>query len=118
MSESLPRIVEGDHVGQVDNTQVPRFAGPSTFAQLPRLDEVDSAPALRLRGLMAVAPLGGDPVAAFGRLAGLAATLRAAHPGADWLSAGMSEDFEAAVAAGATHVRVGSAILGRRPALR
>src|SRR6195952_2957840 len=40
---SPPRIVDGDHVGQVDNTQVPRFAGPPTFAQLPRLDEVDSA---------------------------------------------------------------------------
>jgi agmatinase len=37
-----PRIIEGDHVGQVDNTQVPRFAGPPTFAQLPRIDEVDS----------------------------------------------------------------------------
>jgi agmatinase len=43
MPDSLPRIVEGDHVGQVDNTQVPRFAGPSTFAQLPRIDEVGSA---------------------------------------------------------------------------
>jgi agmatinase len=40
---SPPRILEGDHVGQVDNTQVPRFAGPPTFAQLPRIDEVDSA---------------------------------------------------------------------------
>jgi agmatinase len=38
-----PRVVDGDHVGQVDNTQVPRFAGPPTFAQLPRIDEVDSA---------------------------------------------------------------------------
>ena len=38
-----PRIVEGGRVGQVDNTQVPRFAGPPTFAQLPRIDEVDSA---------------------------------------------------------------------------
>jgi agmatinase len=37
-----PRIIEGDHVGQVDNTQVPRFAGPPTFAQLPSIDEVDS----------------------------------------------------------------------------
>jgi agmatinase len=43
MPDSHPRIVEGDHVGQVDNTQVPRFAGPATFAQLPRIDEVDSA---------------------------------------------------------------------------
>ncbi len=40
---SPPRIVVGSRVGQVDNTQVPRFAGPSTFAQLPRSDEVDSA---------------------------------------------------------------------------
>ncbi len=38
-----PRIVESGRTGQVDNTQVPRFAGPPTFAQLPRLDEVDGA---------------------------------------------------------------------------
>ena len=38
----LPRIVDGSHVGQVDNTRIPRFAGPPTFAQLPRIDEVDS----------------------------------------------------------------------------
>ncbi len=96
----------------------PGRGGADPAELLPLAAAVDSAPALRLRGLMAVAPLGADPVAAFDRLGGLAATLRAAHPGADWLSAGMSEDFEAAVAAGATHVRVGSAILGRRPALR
>src|SRR5215475_7096645 len=39
----LPRVVTGDHVGQVDATTVPRFAGPATFARLPRLDEVRSA---------------------------------------------------------------------------
>jgi len=71
-----------------------------------------------LRGLMAVAPLGRAPVPAFTRLAGMGADLRAGHPDASWLSAGMSEDLEAAVQAGATHVRVGSAILGRRPPLR
>ena len=38
----VPRIVDGSHVGQVDNTRIPRFAGPPTFAQLPRIDEVDS----------------------------------------------------------------------------
>jgi agmatinase len=43
LPSSPPRVVEGDRVGQVDNTQVPRFAGPPTFAQLPRMDEVDSA---------------------------------------------------------------------------
>ena len=71
---------------------------------------------LRLRGLMAVAPLGEDPARAFDRLAGLAERFRSDHPGATWLSAGMSGDLEQAVAVGATHVRVGSAVLGARPA--
>ena len=72
---------------------------------------------LRLAGLMAVAPLGEDPATAFARLAVLAADLRATHPGAVVLSAGMSHDLEQAVAAGATHVRVGTAVLGGRAAL-
>jgi len=66
---------------------------------------------------MAVAPLTGDPDAAFAGLWALAERLRADHPTATWVSAGMSADLEAAVAHGATHVRVGSAVLGRRPAL-
>ncbi|GAB3088532.1 YggS family pyridoxal phosphate-dependent enzyme [Nocardioides zeae] len=70
---------------------------------------------LRLAGLMAVAPLGEEPAAAFDRLASCAARVRADHPGATTLSAGMSGDLEEAVAAGATHVRVGSAVLGARP---
>ncbi len=102
-------LVAGGHLGR---------GGADPAELLPLAAAVDKAPALRLRGLMAVAPLDADPVAAFDRLGDLAATLRAAYPDADWLSAGMSEDLEAAVAAGATHVRVGSAILGRRPALR
>ena len=72
---------------------------------------------LRLAGLMAVAPLGEDPATAFARLAVLAADLRATYPGAVVLSAGMSHDLEQAVAAGATHVRVGTAVLGGRAAL-
>lgn len=78
---------------------------------------VEAAPLLDLRGVMAVAPLGADPVAAYARLATVAGAVRAAHPAARWLSAGMSGDLEAAVAAGATHVRVGTALLGHRPAL-
>jgi pyridoxal phosphate enzyme (YggS family) len=70
---------------------------------------------LRLRGLMAVAPLGEDPAEAFARLGEIREGLRAEHPDATWLSAGMSGDLEAAIGAGATHVRVGSAILGPRP---
>ncbi|MFD6716211.1 alanine racemase [Micromonospora sp. TSRI0369] len=79
---------------------------------------VAGADALRLAGLMAVAPLGWEPDRAFARLAEVAARLRADHPGATVLSAGMSGDLESAIGHGATHVRVGSALLGMRPALR
>lgn len=88
-------------------------------ADLPALVEaVAAAEHLRLSGLMAVAPLGLDETgtaAAFERLAGLATEVRTAHPQATMLSAGMSGDLELAVAAGATHLRVGTAILGSRP---
>lgn len=77
-------------------------------------DHIAAQDALRLLGVMAVAPLGADPDAAFERLAGIAARLRADHPDAVAISAGMSADLEAAVRNGATHVRVGSALLGRR----
>lgn len=73
------------------------------------------APGLRLGGLMAVAPLGEDPWAAFARLAEIRRDFLIRHPEATTLSAGMSGDLEAAIAHGATHVRVGSAILGPRP---
>jgi len=63
---------------------------------------------------MAVAPLGGDADTAFARLRSLHADLLVQWPDADVLSAGMSGDLEAAVRHGATHVRVGSAILGTR----
>ena len=76
---------------------------------------VREAPLLRLRGLMAVAPLGEDPQPAFARLAGIRQDFLADHPDATWLSAGMSADLEHAVRVGATHVRVGSAVLGSRP---
>ena len=80
-------------------------------------DSVAAAPHLSLRGLMAVAPLGVDPATAFAELATVARAVRANHPCATWISAGMSADLEAAVANGATHLRVGSAILGSRPPL-
>ena len=83
---------------------------------VPRLaDAVAGTAGLRLRGLMAVAPRSGDPAPAFERLALLAARVRADHPAASELSAGMSGDLEAAVAAGATVVRVGTALFGTRP---
>ncbi len=88
-------------------------ADPTGLAELAR--RVEEADMLRLRGLMAVAPLGEEPLEAFARLAAIHADLVADHPGATLLSAGMSGDLEAAVQHGATHVRVGSAVLGPRP---
>ncbi|MDV9188318.1 YggS family pyridoxal phosphate-dependent enzyme [Streptomyces sp. SR27] len=82
---------------------------------------VDAAPGLRLGGLMTVAPLAGPYAgrqrAAFDRLMDLSTALRANRPAATMVSAGMSADLEEAVAAGATHVRVGTAVLGVRPKL-
>ncbi|MFE5210693.1 YggS family pyridoxal phosphate-dependent enzyme [Streptomyces sp. NPDC056600] len=82
---------------------------------------IASSEGLRLGGLMTVAPLSGPYAgrqrAAFDRLMDLSTALRRAHPTATMVSAGMSADLEEAVAAGATHVRVGSAVLGVRPGL-
>lgn len=85
---------------------------------LDRLAELVSAqPQLRLAGLMAVAPLGVPPDRPFARLGEIASAFRERHPAATMLSAGMSHDLEAAVAIGATHVRIGTAVLGARPGL-
>ncbi|MCM2392401.1 YggS family pyridoxal phosphate-dependent enzyme [Streptomyces albipurpureus] len=82
---------------------------------------VDGAPGLRLDGLMTVAPLAGPYAgrqrAAFERLMEFASSMRVGHPAANMVSAGMSADLEDAVAAGATHVRVGTSVLGVRPRL-
>jgi PLP dependent protein len=81
-------------------------------------DEIASLPGLRLDGIMTVAPLGADPRPVFDELVAMSARVRDAHPGAGVVSAGMSDDFEAAVRAGATHLRLGRSILGERPVLR
>ena len=88
-------------------------------ASVPALaTAVEESAILELRGLMAVAPLGEEPRPAFDRLAAIHADLLVDHPRATWLSAGMSGDLEHAVRAGATHVRVGSAVLGSRPQVK
>ncbi|MGN5378376.1 YggS family pyridoxal phosphate-dependent enzyme [Streptomyces lasalocidi] len=93
--------------------------GPDGIEELA--DLVADAPGLRLDGLMTVAPLAGEYAgreqAAFERLMDLSTDLRRTHPAATMVSAGMSADLEQAVAAGATHVRVGTAVLGVRPRL-
>ena len=86
---------------------------PHEVAELA--DRIGAAAHLELGGVMAIAPQGVDPAPVFERLAAIAADLRRDHPTATMLSAGMSGDLEAAVRAGATHVRVGRAVLGTRP---
>jgi PLP dependent protein len=78
---------------------------------------IDAAEHLRLSGVMGVAPLGADPGEAFARLSHLRRELASTYPGLTVVSAGMSDDLEAAVAHGATHLRVGRALLGSRPPL-
>lgn len=85
---------------------------PGDLARLA--DAAAAAAGLRLAGVMAVAPLGADPASAFATLADVAERLRRSHSGATAISAGMSGDLEQAIAAGATHVRVGTALLGER----
>ncbi|WP_328546602.1 YggS family pyridoxal phosphate-dependent enzyme [Streptomyces platensis] len=85
-------------------------------------EQIADARGLRLDGVMTVAPLAGPyarrELAAFERLMEISSDLRGNHPAANMVSAGMSADLEEAVAAGATHVRVGTAVLGVRPRLR
>jgi PLP dependent protein len=93
--------------------------GGAAIEQLPAIaGAVADERMLRLRGVMAVAPLDQEPLDAYRRLAEIALEVRADHPEARFVSAGMSGDLEAALACGATHVRVGSALLGNRPLLR
>lgn len=90
--------------------------GGAPRAQIAALaDRVAETASLQLRGVMGVPPLGWEPARAFTELAEVHAALRADHPGATELSAGMSADLETAVAHGSTCVRVGTAILGSRP---
>lgn len=93
----------------------PGRGGVVEAALLPLADRVAATASLRLLGVMAVAPVGADPDAAFARLQELSARVVGEHPTATAISAGMSGDLEQAVAHGATHLRVGAAVLGSRP---
>jgi pyridoxal phosphate enzyme (YggS family) len=91
--------------------------GVERAAVLDLAGEVAAAGRLELGGVMAVAPLGSDPDEAFAGLREVASRLRSEYPGADWISAGMTADLDAAIRHGATHVRLGRALLGTRPPL-
>jgi pyridoxal phosphate enzyme (YggS family) len=85
-------------------------------AQLNELvASINQASHLELKGLMSVAPLGEKPELAFARLKDIRVGFLKENPEAQILSAGMSDDLEAAILHGATHLRIGSALLGERP---
>jgi hypothetical protein len=89
--------------------------GGAPAGEVPALAEaLAHEPELLLAGVMAVAPLTMAPEKAFARLLASAAQVRAVRPAATMISAGMSGDLEAAIAAGATHLRIGTALLGGR----
>ncbi len=86
---------------------------PAELRELAKL--ITQASHLELMGLMSVAPLGEKPELAFARLKEIRVDFLKENPGAQILSAGMSDDLESAILHGATHLRIGSALLGERP---
>jgi len=110
--------VTADRIGvflqvSLDGAQGRGGAQPSDLSELA--DAVMGSAHLDLMGLMAVAPLDVSSDEAFEKLATIYSDFKGAYPEAKYLSAGMSNDFESAIIHGATHIRVGSSILGSRP---
>ncbi|MBF4462517.1 MULTISPECIES: YggS family pyridoxal phosphate-dependent enzyme [unclassified Rathayibacter] len=101
---------------QVNLTDDPERGGAAPADVEGLAEEIVAAPGLVLRGVMAVAPLGEDPRPSFARLRSLSERVAAIDSAATAISAGMSHDFAEAIAEGATHLRIGSAITGNRPA--
>jgi hypothetical protein len=101
---------------QLSLDEDPARGGSAAEQLLELADHVDGSDGLRLAGLMAIAPLRAEPDQAFAELARVGELLRGRHPVARIVSAGMSADLEQAVAHGATHLRIGTALLGRRAA--
>jgi pyridoxal phosphate enzyme (YggS family) len=102
---------------QVHVAQDPAKGGVAPEDCLALARQVSALPRLRLRGLMCMLPYAADKElqhAAFARLSGLGDEMRAAGLDNDTLSMGMSADLEAAIAEGATIVRIGTALFGER----
>jgi pyridoxal phosphate enzyme (YggS family) len=100
---------------QVNLTEDPERGGVRVNDLEAFATKVLSSQGLRLEGLMGVGGLDKDPAVEFERLAGLSSKLQALAPEAKNLSMGMSSDFEVAIGYGATHLRIGTAITGKRP---
>ncbi|TQJ32361.1 YggS family pyridoxal phosphate-dependent enzyme [Microbacterium sp. SLBN-146] len=100
---------------QVNLTDDPARGGVQPEGLEALAEHVAALRTLRLRGIMAVAPLDEAPASAFARLHTYSDRVRSVAPDAKWISAGMTADFPEAIIAGATHLRIGSAITGPRP---
>ncbi|WP_428843315.1 YggS family pyridoxal phosphate-dependent enzyme [Subtercola boreus] len=113
------RAAEGRAIGcfvQVNLTADPDRGGVLPQDAVALAEHIGTLPGLDLRGVMGVAPNDGDPRRAFAELRAVSDDVRRSFPRASALSAGMSNDFAEAIAEGATHLRIGSAITGIRPA--
>ena len=100
---------------QISLDQIPESRGGIDPVKLPQIsDEISQMPNIKLMGLMAVAPLDQGSKEAFDRMAKYSSVLIKSHPQATGLSIGMSGDFQEAIKHGATHLRIGSSILGNR----
>ena len=100
---------------EVNLTDDPGRGGVAQGEVLRLAESVLAVPTLRLLGVMAVAPLDEPARAAFGRLRAISDEVRGLAPHAAEISAGMSGDYAEAIAEGATHLRIGTAITGKRP---
>lgn len=103
---------------QLNLTDDPARGGVADRDLEPLVEHVLATGGLRLLGVMAVAPLDEEPARAFERVRLASERVRRLAPAASAISAGMSQDYREAVAAGATHLRIGTAITGNRPSLR
>lgn len=120
IAEALHRAASDDRpvldvLVQVNLTDDPGRGGVSPADIENLAEQIQVMSSLRLRGIMAVAPLDQEPSRAFDAIARYSQRLRAVVPDATWISAGMTGDFPEAIRAGATHLRIGTAITGSRP---
>lgn len=115
LAKALAGETDIDCFVQVNLTDDPGRGGVSEANLDALVEQVLSTQGLRLRGLMAVAPLDEDPRPAFAHVRSLSERIQTIAPDATALSMGMSHDFADAIAEGATHLRIGSAITGNRP---
>jgi pyridoxal phosphate enzyme (YggS family) len=112
--EPDPVVIDG--FVQVNLTDDPGRGGVQPDDVDAMVERIVATGTIALRGVMAVAPLDEEPRAAFARLRAISERVRLTVPTATDISAGMSGDFAEAIAEGATHLRIGTAITGNRPA--